>query len=223
MSDPYKVLGVERGASDEEIKKAYRSLSRRYHPDANINNPNKAQAEEKFKEIQQAYNQIMKERERGYNSYSNQNEYGGFGGFSGFGSRQQESQEDSYYQAAANYIRSRHFHEALNVLTNIKDHTAKWYYYSAIANSGLGNQVMAVEHAQTACNLEPNNMEYRQLLNSLQNGNQWYTGRQQAYGYDTFGNSGLCLRLCFLNMFCNLFCTGSGFCCGGPYYGGGRL
>ena len=50
MNDPYNVLGIERGATEEEIKKAYRSLSRRYHPDANINNPNKAQAEEKFKE-----------------------------------------------------------------------------------------------------------------------------------------------------------------------------
>lgn len=55
MMDPYQVLGVSRSASDEEIKKAYRSLSRKYHPDANVNNPNKAQAEEKFKEVQQAY------------------------------------------------------------------------------------------------------------------------------------------------------------------------
>ena len=68
MIDPYRVLGVQRGASDEEIKKAYRSLSRKYHPDANINNPNKAQAEERFKEIQAAYNQIMDERQNG--SYS---------------------------------------------------------------------------------------------------------------------------------------------------------
>ena len=52
--DPYQVLGISRGASDEEIKKAYRNLSRKYHPDANINNPNKAAAEEKFKQVQQA-------------------------------------------------------------------------------------------------------------------------------------------------------------------------
>ena len=65
MTDPYQVLGVSRGASDEEIKKAYRNLSRKYHPDANINNPNKAQAEEKFKEVQQAYDQIMKEKQQG--------------------------------------------------------------------------------------------------------------------------------------------------------------
>ena len=75
MTDPYSVLGVPRDASDEEIKKAYRRLSRKYHPDANINNPNKAQAEEKFKEVQQAYDQIMKEREYG-SSYEG---YGGLG------------------------------------------------------------------------------------------------------------------------------------------------
>lgn len=59
MRDPYEVLGLERGASEEEVKKAYRKLSRIYHPDANVNNPNKDQAEEKFKEIQQAYKAIM--------------------------------------------------------------------------------------------------------------------------------------------------------------------
>lgn len=65
MIDPYQVLGVSRSASDDEIKKAYRSLSRKYHPDANINNPNKDQAEEKFKQVQQAYDQIMKEKQSG--------------------------------------------------------------------------------------------------------------------------------------------------------------
>ena len=50
MQDPYSILGVSRDASDEDIKKAYRKLSRIYHPDANINNPNKAEAEEKFTE-----------------------------------------------------------------------------------------------------------------------------------------------------------------------------
>ena len=53
MLDPYSVLGVSRDASMDEIKKAYRKLSRKYHPDANINNPNKEQAEEMFKQVQQ--------------------------------------------------------------------------------------------------------------------------------------------------------------------------
>ena len=58
----YKILGVSRTASPEEISAAKNRLAKKYHPDANINNPNKAQAEEKFKEIQAAYQQIMKER-----------------------------------------------------------------------------------------------------------------------------------------------------------------
>ena len=66
MNNPYEVLGVSGNASEEEIKKAYRTLSRKYHPDANLNNPNKAQAEEKFKQIQEAYQQIVKERTEGY-------------------------------------------------------------------------------------------------------------------------------------------------------------
>ena len=61
MIDPYSILGISRDASDEEVKKAYRKLSRKYHPDANIDNPNKEQAEEKFKQVQQAYEQIMRE------------------------------------------------------------------------------------------------------------------------------------------------------------------
>lgn len=75
MLDPYSVLGVSRDASMDEIKKAYRKLSRKYHPDANINNPNKEQAEEMFKQVQQAYDQIVREREQG----TSQNSwYGGY-------------------------------------------------------------------------------------------------------------------------------------------------
>lgn len=73
--NPYEVLGVDPGASDDEIKKAYRKLSRQYHPDANINNPNKEQAEEKFKQVQTAYQQVMKMREQGTSGYG----YGGTG------------------------------------------------------------------------------------------------------------------------------------------------
>ena len=91
MTDPYEVLGVSRGASDDEIKKAYRKLSRTYHPDANINNPNKAEAEEKFKQVQQAYKQIMDEREHGTSYQSGGSSYGGdaYGGYGPFGALRQ--------------------------------------------------------------------------------------------------------------------------------------
>ena len=90
MTDPYQVLGVTRGASDEEIKKAYRTLSRKYHPDANVNNPNKEQAEERFKQVQQAYDQIMKEKQQGSS--------GNYGGFSGYGGQGASNPGGGYSQ-----------------------------------------------------------------------------------------------------------------------------
>ena len=129
MFDPYSVLGVSRDASDDEIKKAYRKLSRKYHPDANINNPNKAQAEEKFKEVQQAYEQIMKERE--YGSSGNYNSYGGFGGFGTQGQNTYQDEEAVRRQAAANYINSRHYKEAMNVLSSLQQRNGQWYYFDA--------------------------------------------------------------------------------------------
>ena len=80
--DYYEVLGVSKTATPDEIKKAYRSLSRKYHPDANINNPNKDQAEEKFKQVQQAYDQIMKEKQSGAAGAGG---YGGAGSGSSYG------------------------------------------------------------------------------------------------------------------------------------------
>lgn len=98
--DPYAVLGLKYNASDDEIKKAYRTLSRRYHPDANINNPNAALAEEKFKQVQEAYEQIMKDREqgkRGYSSYGPGSNYGsGYGSSSASSGSSYRDPRDSY-------------------------------------------------------------------------------------------------------------------------------
>ena len=216
--DPYQVLGVSRGTSDEEIKKAYRSLSRKYHPDANINNPNKAAAEEKFKQVQQAYDQIMKEKEMGA-SYggSGYGSYGGFGDF-GFGGYQQRqstggSEYENHLRAAANYIQSRHFKEALNVLNAMQSRNAQWYYYSAIANNGIGNNVMALDHAKKAVSMEPNNMQYRQLLQQLEGGGMWYRDMQGPFYQQSSGGSDFCLKLCIANLICNCCCGGNIFCC----------
>ena len=83
--NPYEVLGVSYDATEEEIKKAYKQLSRKYHPDANINNPNKDAYEEKFKEVQQAYKTIMDQRQgKGQAAYAE--DFWGFGG-AGFGNQ----------------------------------------------------------------------------------------------------------------------------------------
>lgn len=242
MPDPYSVLGVDRNASDDELKKAYRSLSRKYHPDANINNPHKDEAEAKFKEVQQAYQQIMDERERGYTSggggsssgsgsgyggsfYGGYGPFGGFGSFGGYGGYGQSGESDSrrettdpHLKAAANYIRSGHYREALNVLDGIKERNALWYFYSASANSGLGNNVTALEHAREAVRLEPENIQYRMLLERMESGGSWYQQRQTMYGYPGSFDSSCCVKLCVANLLCNLCCGGGGLCCGG--YGG---
>ena len=207
--DPYQVLGISRGASDEEIKKAYRSLSRKYHPDANVNNPNRAQAEEKFKQVQQAYDQVMKEKEQ---AASGGGFYGDFG-FGGYQSRQNSGSSDyeNYLRAAANYIQSRHFTEALNVLNSMQERNALWYYYSAIANHGAGNNVMAMEHAKKAVDLEPGNFQYRQLLQQLEGGGTWYRDMQSPYYEYSTSGSDFCMKLCIANMICNC-CCGGGWC-----------
>ena len=225
MIDPYRVLGVSRDASDEEIKKAYKKLSRKYHPDANINNPNKDQAEEKFKEIQQAYQQIMKERTEGYSSsqssaYGQRSSqgYGGgfddfFGGFGGgYGGQQRQnsanqSESDVRLQAAMNYIRNGYYQEARNVLNGINERSARWYYVSAQANSGMGNNVAAMEDAERAVRMEPNNMEYRSFLDNLQNGGNWYETRRQAYGNPMAGGD-CCMQLICAQSLCSTCCGG---------------
>ncbi len=107
------------------------SVSRKYHPDANINNPLKEEAEVKFKEVQQAYQQIMDERSRGYSSGAGSS--AGYGGWYQNRQRTDAGDENSQYlRAAANYIQSGHYTEALNVLNSIKERGALWYFYSAI-------------------------------------------------------------------------------------------
>lgn len=212
--DPYKVLGVEPGATDEEIKKAYRNLSRKYHPDANVNNPNKAQAEEKFKEVQQAYDLIMKQKQQGY-SYGSGTQGGGAYGYGGFGSGRSNGaygggygqQTDSMeMQAAANYIAHRCYKEALNVLSGISERNARWYYYSAMANAGVGNNVTAMEHANIAVQMEPSNMEYRQLKQQLEYGGTWYSNMGSSYERPYAGSGNVCLSLLFMNLLCNCCC-----------------
>lgn len=206
ITDPYQVLGVPRGASDEEIKKAYRRLSRRYHPDANVNNPNAAQAEERFKQVQAAYDQIMKEKEQGY--------FGGYGG--GYGSYQQESsagagdEYSNYLNAAMNYIRAGRYHEALHVLQSMETKGARWYYLSAISNNGVGNNVVALEHARRAVELEPNRREYQILLQQLEIGGNWYDQMSSPYGGMTIMGNDMCCKLCIANMVCNMCCFGRG-------------
>ena len=196
VTDPYRVLGITGDASDEAVKKAYRSMCKKYHPDVNPGNP---AAEERFKEIQTAHDQILRQRRGeaepaagaqtwGYSGPYRQtggayDPFGGFGfggAYGNAGSGADARDESNEMRAACNYINARHFREALNVLASVKDRTSKWHYYSALANAGIGVASTARVHAQQAVNMEPNNFTYILLLRQL-SGQQQYAGTVRRY------------------------------------------
>lgn len=213
--DPYSVLGVSRSASDREIKKAYRSESRKYHPDS-FANRSKAEADaaaERFKQIQEAYNQIVSERS---GSSSGNYNYGGQQSYAG---------EDQHLMAAMNYIRARRYNEAVNVLNGIENRGARWYYFSSVANMGLGNNVIAQEYAKRAVEMEPDNIEFRQYYQQLMNGGGYgafgspfgggYGGGHGGYGsyggsYSSCGTGNLCCDLWCADSLCE--CMGGDLC-----------
>lgn len=199
IANPYEILGISPSATNDEVKKAYRDLSRKYHPDSYVGNPLSDLAEEKFKEVQEAYDQIMKQREGGSNTYSGQ-QYQSSGG----------GQETVELQAVRNYINSRRFQEALRTLQGIQVRNAMWYYYSAIANMGLGNNLVAVEHAKQAAAMEPHNMEYVNFANQMQYRAQRYQGMSYGYGRPTFGTGNLCCDLWCADTLCE--CMGGDLC-----------
>ena len=185
--DPYKVLGVSPDASDEEIKRKYRELTKKYHPDLN---PGDAEAARKMNEINTAYDQIKnggaQANPYGGQSYGGSQQYYGWGG-SSWGSynygAQRQTQERSEYTAAKNYIRNGMYKEAVIALSGVPQHErdGKWYYLSAGANMYMGNKVLALEHAKRAVELDPDNSEYRRLLEMIQSGRDFYDNYSGGY------------------------------------------
>ena len=200
--DPYEVLGVLPTTGDEGVKRAYRELSRKYHPDSYVNNPLAGLAEEKFKEVQEAYDKIMKEREE-------YGQYGKYGAASSFTPGSEEEREVQL-QAARNYIDAGHYKEALHVLNSISVRSAKWFYYSAIANYEIGNNIVAMHQAQEAVKMEPENWEYAKLLNRMKWYRESYENTSYNYGRPTFGTGNLCCDLWCADAMCE--CMGGDLC-----------
>ena len=214
MRDPYEVLGVSRSASEDEINKAYRRLAKKYHPDLNPDDP---KASEKMKELNTAYDAIkngtasayQQDTSGGYgNPYSNGPfNYGPFNfyDFTGFNQRQQQYQQSySDLDSARIYINNGAYNEALHVLSGIEVRTAEWYYLSALANYYLNNRVTALEHAQKACQYDPDNSEYKTLLNHIRSGRRAYSTRSTSYGRPASLQK-ICISYFIIQLLCSIF------------------
>lgn len=168
ITNPYRVLGVPDGASEEECTKAYKKLAKKYHPDLN---PDDKSAADKMAQINAAYDQIKNK--------SNAD--------AAFGSQHHHSADSAsadYYAAAANFISNSQYDQALNLLHQIEDISAKWYYLSAVANFGKQNYTLASDHITMACNLEPSNLVYRQTKTRIES--RMNSGFGSAYGYSPY-------------------------------------
>jgi curved DNA-binding protein CbpA len=193
MKNPYEVLGVSPTASESEIKAAYRNLAKKYHPDNYTDSPLADVAEEKMKEINEAYDEIMNAKKNGGSASSN-------GAYT-------NTNTSSHYYNVRMLIQQNRLDEAERILDSETgpDHTAEWYFLRGMCYYRRGWMQQAVQYFQRANQMEPNNMEYRQAIENMT--------RQQSYGFggyntpagtaDGCGTCDICAGAMCLNCLCN--------------------
>ena len=175
MNDPYSVLGVSPSASDDEVKKAYRDLARKYHPDNYHDNPLADLASEKMKEINEAYDAITKGRENGgsyggsaYQSqgYQYQQSYSG--------PRSGASSGSAAYGTIRSLINQNQLDQAMAMLSTIQNHDAEWNYLMGSIYWRRGWMDEAARYFRTAATMQPGNIEYRNAVQYMNSGGQAY-------------------------------------------------
>ena len=195
-NDPYKVLGLDRTATDEEVKKAYRELAKKYHPDNYVNTPLADLAEEKMKEINEAYEAIQKQR-RASGEASRDYGAGSYGQSAAYG--------EERFREIRSYIAESNFYEAEIRLNSIPpaERNAEWYFLKGVIFRARGWYFEAAKYFEAASRMDPQNEEYRISMESIRN----YTSSRA--GRDRTGDAvcGLCCNLLALDCCCE--------CCGG--------
>jgi molecular chaperone DnaJ len=193
--NPYEVLGISEDADEETIKKAYKELVKKYHPDKYVNNPLADLAAEKMKEINKAYDMLTK---KNTGTYGNTPPHGS-GGFTG-GAYQNAKPTFSMVRQLLSMRRPA---EAIMLLQQLPK-TAEWYYLSGVADAQRGWYTQGIQNMEQAVRMDPNNTEYRDTLNNIKNRSASYTSGSGGYS-----SSGDC---CPLPCFC-LPCFCPGPCC----------
>lgn len=182
--NPYEVLGVPENADEETVKKAYRELVKKYHPDNYKDNPLADLANEKLQEVNEAYDMITKGKSGGSSShYSSGSSYSG---------------TNSKFTYIRSLIQQRRIADADAELARNNDGSAEWHYLKGCVCVSRGWHFEGIQHLQTAVQMEPNNAEYRNMLNSIGMRRNGYTQTGNNYGYQN--NNDMCS--CCSNLIC---------------------
>lgn len=187
--NPYEVLGIKPGASEQEIKSAYRQLVKQYHPDQYHDNPLQELAKNKLAEINAAYDMLTKNGNT--NSYNNNS------------STNSNNQSNDYAQVRS-YINNRNFRAAEEILNRSNNRTAEWYYLTGLIQMNKGWYDSALNNIRTACNMDPNNFEYRNALNQFQSRSQSYSNPYRQTS-SSMSPCECCINLWCLDSLCECF------------------
>ena len=198
MKDPYSILGVSPGASDEEVKNAYRNLARRYHPDNyDDNNPLKDLAKDKMQEINAAYDEIQRDRTSTTSSSSSSGNSYNYGYTEG-------NSRSGVYATIRQKINERKYREAEELLSSVGefDRTADWHFLNSVCLMQRGKTADAMRELELACTMDPSNLEY-------QKAKEMFNTAGSRYGSTYYGEGGRRYRStsdeacdCCLNLMC---------------------
>ncbi len=197
MNDPYKVLGIQPTATDDEVKKAYRTLAKKYHPDNYQNNPLADLAQEKMKEINEAYDTITKQRASGGSSQAGygRTNYGGSGSAGG----------NEVYMRVRAAINAGNLSQAEQLLNTVSTRDAEWNFLMGSLSYKKGWMDDARNFFQRAVNMDPGNGEYQQALMNV--GSYGTPYRRTGYGAPAETGFDMC-DMCTAMMCANMMCRG---------------
>lgn len=208
MQNPYDILEINKTATDDEIKKAYRELAKKYHPDNFKDNPLADLANEKMKTINEAYDEIQKQRSNNSNKYANNSQYSGYYNSSSY------SNSHTTFPRVRELINNKNFSEAEIILDAVSqnERTAEWYYLKGVLQTERSWFFDAQKSFETAYNMDPDNNEYRDALYYIKNkSNNFYSnGGYGKYNQSKNNNSGcsgcdICMGLLCADCLCDCF------------------